>query len=56
MNRLACLRLTELCADILLTVRQEIRDAGDYVGEELAGPIAKLVKYVPPNSLVPMIN
>ncbi|KAJ7188007.1 hypothetical protein C8R46DRAFT_1205222 [Mycena filopes] len=42
-NRMACLRLTERCADILLSVREEISDADDHVGEELAGPIGKLV-------------
>ncbi|KII83772.1 hypothetical protein PLICRDRAFT_95753 [Plicaturopsis crispa FD-325 SS-3] len=43
MNRLACLRLTERCADILLAVREEIEDAGNAVGEELRNPITKLV-------------
>ncbi|KAF8346243.1 hypothetical protein F5887DRAFT_884002, partial [Amanita rubescens] len=28
MNRTACLHLTERCADILISVREEIRDAG----------------------------
>ncbi|KAJ7747345.1 hypothetical protein B0H16DRAFT_1675699 [Mycena metata] len=42
-NRLACLRLVERCADILLSVREEISDAVDHVGDELAGPIEKLV-------------
>lgn len=42
MNRLACLRLTERCADILLSVRQEILDAGNAVSDELEAPIAKL--------------
>ena len=42
MNRLGCLRLTERCADILLAVRQEIFDAGDVVGQELALFIARL--------------
>lgn len=42
-NRLACLRLTERCAEILLAVRAEVKDAGDSVGDELVGPIAKLV-------------
>ena len=46
MNRLACLRLTERCADILLSVREEIWEAGDEVGEELEKPIAVLVGYV----------
>ncbi|KAF9481061.1 hypothetical protein BDN70DRAFT_876798 [Pholiota conissans] len=42
MNQLSCLRLTERCADILLSVREEIRDAGEQVGTELAAPISKL--------------
>ena len=42
MNRLSCLRLTERCADILISVRQEIYDAGDVLGQELAAPIQKL--------------
>lgn len=46
MNRLQCLRLTERCAEILLSVRMEIRDAGDAVGEELALPISKLNEWV----------
>ncbi|RDB18261.1 Dual specificity protein kinase splA [Hypsizygus marmoreus] len=44
MNRLACLRLTERCAEILFSVRQEVKDAGDTVGSELAAPITKLVE------------
>lgn len=44
MNRLACLRLTERCAEILLAVRAEVQEAGDLVGDELALPIAKLVE------------
>lgn len=42
MYRLASLRLTERCADILLSIRHEVQEAGDVVGEELAPPIAKL--------------
>jgi len=42
MNRLASLRLTERCADTLISVREEIADAGDDVAEELHAPIAKL--------------
>lgn len=42
MHRLSCLRLTERCADILLSVREEIYEAGDEVGYELAAPISKL--------------
>jgi hypothetical protein len=45
MYRLACLRLTERCADILLSIRHEIQQAGDVVGQELAAPIAKLEEY-----------
>ncbi|KAI0317882.1 hypothetical protein OF83DRAFT_1171602 [Amylostereum chailletii] len=42
MNRLACLRLTERCADILLSVHQEIIAAGNSVTEELRLPIERL--------------
>jgi hypothetical protein len=42
MNRLASLRLTERCADTLISVREEIIDAGYAVAEELHAPIAKL--------------
>ncbi|KIM89615.1 hypothetical protein PILCRDRAFT_812439 [Piloderma croceum F 1598] len=43
MNRMACLRLTQRCADILICVRQEVQDAGGDVGDELKEPIDKLV-------------
>ena len=46
MNRLGCLRLAERCADILISIRIEISDAGDVLGQELAAPIAKLEEYV----------
>ena len=42
---MACLRLTERCADILLSIRDEIQDAGEHIGEELTMPIEKLVGY-----------
>ncbi|KAF8993552.1 hypothetical protein BDQ17DRAFT_1252756, partial [Cyathus striatus] len=42
MNHLACLRLTERCADLLLSVRMEVRDAGDVVVEELRDPMRRL--------------
>ncbi|KAJ3509359.1 hypothetical protein NLJ89_g5260 [Agrocybe chaxingu] len=42
MNRLGCLRLTERCADILISIREEVYEAGDVLGEELAAPVAKL--------------
>jgi abelson tyrosine-protein kinase 1 len=42
MNRLASLRLTERCADILVSVREEVIDAGYTVAEELNAPISKL--------------
>ena len=45
MNLLSCLRLTARCADILISVREEIFDAGDVVGQELAAPIRKLEEY-----------
>lgn len=43
-NRLASLRLTERCADILISIRGEIADAGDTIAEELHAPIERLVK------------
>jgi abelson tyrosine-protein kinase 1 len=43
-NRLACLRLTERCADMLLGVREEIFEAGDQVSEELTVPLRKLTE------------
>ncbi|KAL5525571.1 hypothetical protein ACEPAG_6907 [Sanghuangporus baumii] len=43
-NRMACLRLTERCADILLAVREDIHEAGDQIGEELKVPMQKLVE------------
>ncbi|KAG6879023.1 hypothetical protein C0992_005773 [Termitomyces sp. T32_za158] len=43
-NRLQCLRLTNLCADILLSVREEVKEAGDQVNKELQAPIAKLTE------------
>ena len=46
MNRLGCLRLTERCADILISVRIEISDAGDVLAQELVAPIEKLEEYV----------
>ncbi|KDR78141.1 hypothetical protein GALMADRAFT_245167 [Galerina marginata CBS 339.88] len=42
MNVFRCLRLTERCADILLSVRQEVHDAGDESAAELAIPLVKL--------------
>ncbi|KAG6827855.1 hypothetical protein H0H92_010245 [Tricholoma furcatifolium] len=43
-NRMQCLRLTERCADVLLSVREEIQEAGDSVNEELKLPISKLTE------------
>jgi len=43
---MACLRLTQRCADILISVRQEVQDAGGDVGDELKGPVDKLVACV----------
>ncbi|KAG6864758.1 hypothetical protein C0991_007317 [Blastosporella zonata] len=43
-NRLQCLRLTERCAEILLSVREEVHEAGDDVGEELRVPVGKLIE------------
>ncbi|KIJ58311.1 hypothetical protein HYDPIDRAFT_90991 [Hydnomerulius pinastri MD-312] len=41
-NRLQCLRLTERCATLLLSVRCEIAEAGSGVAEELAAPVGRL--------------
>ncbi|RXW16863.1 hypothetical protein EST38_g8988 [Candolleomyces aberdarensis] len=41
-NFYRCLRLTERCADLLISIREEVHEAGDTVGQELAAPIAKL--------------
>ncbi|EMD32697.1 hypothetical protein CERSUDRAFT_143220 [Gelatoporia subvermispora B] len=43
LNRMACLRLTERCATVLLSVREEIAESGDQVGDELHQPITRLV-------------
>jgi hypothetical protein len=45
MNALSCLRLTARCADILISVRREIFEAGDILEQELAAPIQKLEEY-----------
>jgi abelson tyrosine-protein kinase 1 len=45
-NLLASLRLTKRCADILISIRDEIKAAGDMVAEELRVPIAKLEECV----------
>ncbi|RPD53297.1 hypothetical protein L227DRAFT_617134 [Lentinus tigrinus ALCF2SS1-6] len=43
-NRLACLRLTERCATVLISIREEIAEAGDDVGIELQPPLTRLVE------------
>ncbi|KAI0753878.1 hypothetical protein C8Q74DRAFT_1307834 [Fomes fomentarius] len=43
-NRLACLRLTERCATVLMSIREEIAEAGDEVGQELHPPLVRLVE------------
>jgi len=42
MYRLACLRLTERCADMLISIRLEVHEAGDVVAEELVMPVSRL--------------
>lgn len=44
MNRMACLRLTQRCADILISVRLEVKEAGEEVGRELEGSVGRLVE------------
>ncbi|VDC03563.1 unnamed protein product [Peniophora sp. CBMAI 1063] len=41
-NRLACLRLTERCADMLLSIRDEIHQGGVRLAEDMKGPITRL--------------
>ncbi|KAJ2913972.1 hypothetical protein MD484_g6448, partial [Candolleomyces efflorescens] len=41
-NFYRCLRLTERCADLLISIRDEVHEAGDTVGQESAAPIGKL--------------
>ncbi|KAG6829841.1 hypothetical protein H0H87_009963 [Tephrocybe sp. NHM501043] len=43
-NKHQCLPLTEWSSYLLLSVREEAREAGDVVGEELTGPVGKLVE------------
>lgn len=45
MNVLSCLRLTARCADVLISVRREIFNAGYVVEQELLAPIRKLEEY-----------
>ncbi|PPR04355.1 hypothetical protein CVT24_013207 [Panaeolus cyanescens] len=42
LNGISCLRLTERCADILISVREEIAKTGNEVTEELSASILKL--------------
>lgn len=53
MNSSACLRLTERCAETLIAVHQEVREAGDSVTQELRAPINKLEEWVTLTSLLP---
>ncbi|CCM05813.1 uncharacterized protein FIBRA_08047 [Fibroporia radiculosa] len=43
-NRVTCMRLTERCATILYSVREDVAEAGDEVGDELLHPIERLVE------------
>lgn len=45
-NRLACLRLVERSADILLNVREEIHGSGNVISDAMKTPMDKLVAYV----------
>lgn len=55
---MACMRLTERCADILLSVHAEVHEAGDRVNDELKLPLSKLVEYAnrPSNTLRELLN
>ncbi|KAJ7367714.1 hypothetical protein DFH08DRAFT_4178 [Mycena albidolilacea] len=44
MNRLACLRLSERCANLLLSIVQEVHEMGDKVEKEMKEPLEKLVQ------------
>lgn len=46
MNHMACLRLTERCADILYSLHEEVVGDNVRVAEELHNPIAQLVQCV----------
>lgn len=46
MNRLACMRLARRCAEIVLCVRQEVKEAGDVIRSELFMPLSRLVESV----------
>ncbi|KAF5376728.1 hypothetical protein D9615_007804 [Tricholomella constricta] len=41
-NRLACLRLTDRCAEILIAIHEEISRVGDTVAKVLSGPLEDL--------------
>jgi len=45
-NRLACLRLSERCAEILLAIYEEIHSSGPVVVKELQQPLHHLQEYV----------
>ncbi|KAJ7257368.1 hypothetical protein C8J57DRAFT_990024, partial [Mycena rebaudengoi] len=44
LNRMACLRPAERCANLLLSVLEEVHEAGDRVEEEMMQPLHKLTK------------
>ncbi|KAJ7249861.1 hypothetical protein C8J57DRAFT_1437777 [Mycena rebaudengoi] len=44
LNRMACLRLAERCANLLLSVLEEVHEAGDRVEEEMEKPLHKLTE------------
>lgn len=50
MNRLACLRLAERCANLLLSMQIEVHETGNKVEKELAHFMEKLVECVLPPS------
>ncbi|KAH6893995.1 TKL/TKL-ccin protein kinase [Coprinopsis sp. MPI-PUGE-AT-0042] len=41
-NQYGCIRLAERCADLLISIREEVHEAGDTVAQELQAPISKL--------------
>jgi hypothetical protein len=42
---MACLRIAEHCANLLLATLEEAHEAGDRVEEEMKQPLQKLIEY-----------
>ncbi|KAJ7193623.1 hypothetical protein GGX14DRAFT_588248 [Mycena pura] len=44
-NRSACLRLTDRCASLLISIQEEVARSGDAVADELKAPLEKLEQF-----------